>query len=57
MTENGKEILCVLIESRLKDYLNEEAKKRKVSLSKLVREIIIDYIIENEAEEEAESRQ
>jgi predicted HicB family RNase H-like nuclease len=47
MNEDGKEIMCVLIDSKLKDYLNNEAKKRGISLSKLVREIIIDYIIES----------
>jgi metal-responsive CopG/Arc/MetJ family transcriptional regulator len=57
MNEDGKEIICVLIDSKLKDYLNKEAKTKGMTLSKLIREIIIDYIIESQTERETNDRQ
>lgn len=48
MSKNEKEIICVLVDSKLKEYLNKEAKAKGMTLSELVREVIIDYIIESE---------
>jgi len=48
VSKNEKEIICVLVDSRLKEYLNKEAKAKGMTLSELVREVIIDYVIESE---------
>lgn len=48
MSKDEKEIMCVLVDSKLKEYLNKEAKTKGMTLSELLREIIIDYIIESE---------
>jgi chromatin remodeling complex protein RSC6 len=48
MSKDEKEIMCVLVDSKLKEYLNKEAKTKGMTLSELLREIIIDYVIESE---------
>jgi chromatin remodeling complex protein RSC6 len=48
MSKDEKEIICVLVDSKLKEYLNKEAKTKGMTLSELLREIIIDHVIENE---------
>jgi antitoxin component of RelBE/YafQ-DinJ toxin-antitoxin module len=48
VSKNEKEIICVLVDSKLKEYLNKEAKAKGMTLSELVREVIIDYVIESE---------
>ncbi|MCI4408466.1 MAG: ribbon-helix-helix protein, CopG family [Thermofilum sp.] len=43
-----KEIICFMVDQEMKKYLEAEAKAQGKSLSKLVREIILEYIIESE---------
>lgn len=57
MSKNEKEIICVLVDSKLKEYLNKEAKAKGMTLSELVREVIIDYVIESETKGGTENRQ
>jgi len=57
VSKNEKEIICVLVDSKLKEYLNKEAKAKGMTLSELVREVIIDYIIESETKGGTENPQ
>jgi antitoxin component of RelBE/YafQ-DinJ toxin-antitoxin module len=57
VSKNEKEIICVLVDSKLKEYLNKEAKAKGMTLSELVREVIIDYVIESETKGGTENRQ
>ena len=43
--ERRKSILCISVDSDVKEYLGEKAKERGISLSELIREVIYDYVI------------
>ena len=43
-----KEVLCVSIDSEVKEYLEKKAKEKGITLSEQVREIIYDHVIQKE---------
>jgi len=43
-----KEVLCLSIDSEVKRYLDERAKKQEMTLSEYIRQIIYSYVIEVE---------
>ena len=40
-----RSVMCIAIDSDVKEYLENKAKEREMSLSELIREIIYDYVI------------
>jgi metal-responsive CopG/Arc/MetJ family transcriptional regulator len=48
MAQKRREILCISLDAEVKNYLEELAKKKEVSLSEYVRQIIYNYLIEKE---------
>jgi predicted HicB family RNase H-like nuclease len=49
MAKKEKELVGLLIDKDIKEYLEEEAKKQDKSLSEYIREIIYNYIVEKNA--------
>jgi len=43
-----KEVLCLSIDSEVKEYLEKKAKEKGITLSEHVREIIYDHVIQTE---------
>ena len=43
-----KEVLCLSIDSDIKEYITRKAKEEEMSLSEYVREIIYNHIIQKE---------
>jgi len=40
-----RSVMCIAVDSEIKEYLENKAKEREMSLSELIREIIYDYVI------------
>ena len=43
-----KEVMCLSIDSEIKEYMIKKAKEKEMSLSEYVREIIYNHVIQSE---------
>lgn len=44
-----KQILCIYVDMEIKDYLEKKASEKNMTLSQLVRQMLIEKIIEENA--------